>query len=496
MPVVFGNVVNVAGIPLDGTLWVSSPDWRPGGTAVVSMNRKTYLVEAGHFRTDDLIPGKVLFEFRGDGDGQVRRKSYEFVVPDQDDELDFLDLLDTQYEYPNEVVGQAQQAAREARASANDAAASAAIVGSAEAVLAAEAASEAAQSAAESARDAAASSASASASSASDSAAARDAAVVAQGGAESAQAGAESARDAAVVAQGKAESAEDGAVAAKSAAESARDTAAGSASDASASATAADGSATAAAQSASTAASSASDAQSSAAAAAQSEGVAATAATDAADGVRSELSGLVSAASGHASDAAGSAAAAAQSAADAASVVSDGVPDASTTMKGKLRLSGDLAGTADNPTVPGLATKADTSHTHAVADVTGLQSALDGKVSTTSIGNRLHGTSSGGNQTLVQYANGAMANTVAYRGTGATLPVGEPTESSHATTKTYVDDVVATRATTAQVKARPAMWIWDGLGEWVAPDGAVATDTVLNLDSGELHTVEEVVGGE
>lgn len=456
MPVVFGNVVNVAGIPLDGTLWVSSPDWRPGGTAVVSMNRKTYLVEAGHFRTDDLVPGKVLFEFRGDGDGQVRRKSYEFVVPDQDDELDFLDLLDTQYEYPNEVVGQAQQAAREARASANDAAASAAIVGSAERVLAAEAASESAQSAAESARDASASSASASASSASDSAAARDAAVVAQGGAESAQAGAESARDAAVVAQGKAETAEDGSVAAKSAAESARDTAAGSASDASASATAADGSATAAAQSASDAASSASDAQASAAAAAQSEGVAATAATDAADGVRSELSGFVSTASGHADSAAGSAAAAAQSAADAASVVSDGVADASTSMKGKIKLAGDLAGTADAPTVPGLAEKSDKGHEHTVSQVDGLQLTLDGKVSATTTGNRVYVTDSSGNQTAIPWQSGtAAADSVAVRGSGGRLLVGDPTVSGHAATKNYVDTTVTTVKTTADA-ALPA----------------------------------------
>ena len=125
-------------------------------------------------------------------------------------------------------------------------------------------------------------------------------------------------------------------------------------------------------------------------------------------------------------------------------MVSDGVQDASTTMKGKLQLAGDLAGTADAPTVPGLEGKANASHTHAVADVTGLQSALDGKVSTTSVGNRLHGTSSGGNQTLVQYASSATPLTVPYRGSGGTLRVGEPTDGDHATTKTYVDAVKAT----------------------------------------------------
>lgn len=50
----------------------------------------------------------------------------------------------------------------------------------------------------------------------------------------------------------------------------------------------------------------------------------------------------------------------ARSAADRATeTVSSGVPDATATTKGKVALSGDLAGTADAPTVPKLASKAD-----------------------------------------------------------------------------------------------------------------------------------------
>lgn len=44
-------------------------------------------------------------------------------------------------------------------------------------------------------------------------------------------------------------------------------------------------------------------------------------------------------------------------------------PDATTSQKGIVRLAGDLAGTAGNPTVPGLAGKADSDHTHAAADI-------------------------------------------------------------------------------------------------------------------------------
>ena len=47
------------------------------------------------------------------------------------------------------------------------------------------------------------------------------------------------------------------------------------------------------------------------------------------------------------------------------------VPDATTSTKGKVRLAGDLGGTADAPTVPGLSGKANTSHTHVPADIAG-----------------------------------------------------------------------------------------------------------------------------
>lgn len=45
------------------------------------------------------------------------------------------------------------------------------------------------------------------------------------------------------------------------------------------------------------------------------------------------------------------------------------VSDATTSAKGIVQLAGDLAGTAAAPTVPGLAGKANTSHTHAATDI-------------------------------------------------------------------------------------------------------------------------------
>jgi len=65
---------------------------------------------------------------------------------------------------------------------------------------------------------------------------------------------------------------------------------------------------------------------------------------------------------------------------------SGSVPDATASTKGLVRLTGDLGGTADAPTVPGLAGKADNAHTHAIADVTNLQTTLNGKEPTVTAG--------------------------------------------------------------------------------------------------------------
>lgn len=560
MPKVFGNVMNVAGIPLDGTVWVSSPEWRPGGTSLITMNRETYQVVGGVFETDDLVPGHVMFEFRGDGAGQVRRKEYAVVLQDSDDNapVDFLDLVESGYEYPQEVVGQAQAAARESRrwaeASEESYQSSKALYGDLSAVNAARAASEAARDSSRSARDVAitkrdeaevfagsasddADRAEAAAGTAAadtdalltqhvaDSRAARDAAAgsasdaasSATGAAGSAAASAGSAADAVVARQG--------AEAAQAEAEARAEFAATQADDAADYADAAALSSTAAADSALLAGQSA-------AAAEVSAGNARDAADEAADDVRATLQGYVASATASKdaaktseTNAKASEDAARRSAMDAAEAVASGVADATVDSKGKLRLAGDLGGTADAPTVPGLAGKSNTGHTHSSAEVDGLDpviaavnaatyqadgsaivkrtssgrasfaspseashaatkqyvdSGLELKLDRNSTANRLYGTNSGGSQTQLTYANAATANTIPYRGTGGTLPVGAPTSGEHATTKTYVDN---------KVDARPAMWLWNGEGTWTAPSGAVASDSVLNLKTGEIHTL-------
>ena len=51
---------------------------------------------------------------------------------------------------------------------------------------------------------------------------------------------------------------------------------------------------------------------------------------------------------------------------------------------------------------------------------------------------------------------------------------------------------IATKAPTSLVESRPAMWLWSGTGTWTPPPGAVVTDNVLNLKSGEIHALRNV----
>ena len=59
------------------------------------------------------------------------------------------------------------------------------------------------------------------------------------------------------------------------------------------------------------------------------------------------------------------------------------MPVATASAPGGIRLAGDLGGTAQAPTVPGLAGKADSVHTHEIEQVSGLDDALAGKADAT-----------------------------------------------------------------------------------------------------------------
>ena len=325
-----------------GVIRLWSPRLRPGGTAAITSEPSWVNLVDGR-ASMVLEPGEVVGKITGNG----RTHDLSFTVPSQDEDIDYLDLLGTDFDYAPEVVQAAQAAAREARLWALRAEAGADLVGSAEAVV--------------TARD--------------ESVAARDAARYAQSAAEDARGGAESA-------QGKAEVAESAAASSAGAAQQSASAAAGSEERATERATSAASSASnawsarqdsvaarddarvsrtaaeAAQGSAEEARDDAQAAQTAAEAAqASTEGAVAGAVEDAtvtADGYRKQAQSAAEAASQSKASASSSAQAAQESAEAAAEVVASGVADATTTIKGKLKLAGDLSGTADIPTVPGM----------------------------------------------------------------------------------------------------------------------------------------------
>lgn len=151
----------------------------------------------------------------------------------------------------------------------------------------------------------------------------------------------------------------------------------------------------------------------------------------------STATGAANTASQKAGEAAQSAKAAADSEKRAGEIAATGVPDATTTAKGKIRLAGDLAGTADAPTVPGLtgkadkqatdaalAGKADNGHKHVKTDITDLPT-----VTSTAAGNAL----------------------VQRTGSGQVTVPATPSATTDAASRQYVDVAVSGRTPPAVV---------------------------------------------
>ena len=198
-------------------------------------------------------------------------------------------------------------------------------------------------------------------------------------------AGAESARDAAGLSETNAAQSENDAAGYadlaeqyKTAAELAKNDAAQSKTDAALSASSADGDAAAAAASASSAAqsesSAATHAQSALTYAAQSEGARDESRLARDEAVQAAENAQQGAPSGgwKKSDFTQSV----QDSLSRADTAMQSMPVATASAPGGIRLAGDLAGTSQAPTVPGLADKADSVHTHTIEQVTGLDGEL------------------------------------------------------------------------------------------------------------------------
>src|SRR5699024_1083521 len=99
-----------------GTVLVRALDLRPGSAFAVTGEPKVALIKAGRFVIEDVEPGPAQISIQGNGVTHDIRVD----VPDED-EVDFLDLLEDVYEWEPAQVSAVKLAAREARKAADEA---------------------------------------------------------------------------------------------------------------------------------------------------------------------------------------------------------------------------------------------------------------------------------------------------------------------------------------------------------------------------------------
>ncbi|WP_164873373.1 hypothetical protein [Rhodococcus xishaensis] len=394
---VVGDLFDIAGRRGNGTATVRSTAIRP------SVDRTGTVTPVEH--RFDIVDGVLSMPGLEPGPAKLRIQLGSWVfrqdvnIPESDDAVDVIDLVEQVTELPEPLVSKAWAAATAAESSASQA-------------ESARGAAETAKVKAETAKT--------------DAQSARQVASAAEAGAETARAGAEASQTAAA----------DSATAAASSASAAStkaDDAANSATTAQDAKAALEAARDAASASASQAASSADRAQAS-------EALVQSVVEEGAAVVRAEVEAHADAAQAHAdaaqassevaADERAAAEQAADDAAESARQAAEVIPAATASTLGKIKLAGDLSGTADAPTIPAVRS--------ATPDAT--------------------------------------AGALAKRDDVGALSVGAPTATGHATTKEYVDERVDTRLTEAQVDARVDLGIADLVGQ--APE---ALDTVYEL---------------
>ena len=114
MTLVSGNITAVNMEPTAGTLTAWSERFRPGGTGMVTSERKQVPIVDGWFEVD-LIPGPTEMSVAAGGINHALTVN----VPSDMDKIDFSDLVDIDFQYEPAVVQAAQQAAAESRRQAD-----------------------------------------------------------------------------------------------------------------------------------------------------------------------------------------------------------------------------------------------------------------------------------------------------------------------------------------------------------------------------------------
>ena len=236
MAIITGSLASVNSVPTEGKALLRALELRPGSTFAVTGEPKVAVIRAGRFVIEDVEPGPAQLTIHGNGATHNVRVN----VPDED-EVDFLDLLEDVYEWEPAQVSAVKLAAREARKAADEAGRIAAAFRGVEQLEGwADSASESAAAALGSAGEAAGSAGAAAGSAAEAAVSAGEAADSAgvaterAGAAEVSAASAAGSAESAGVAAGRAESSAAGAAASESAAGAAATSAGRSATEASA----------------------------------------------------------------------------------------------------------------------------------------------------------------------------------------------------------------------------------------------------------------------
>ena len=441
MTIIFENFTDIVGKAVGGYVKIRSADIRPGVQRSGMVTNHTIVVDLvdGQFRSPELDPGPTVITLRA---GYVRQ-SWTLNIP-MEGEHELGTLIADSIEYTPQVVGQAQSAASAAAESA-------------------------------SAAEASASAAEASAQSTST-----DRTFVATARTE-----AEGARDSAVAASASATDSATAATASETAAGASATAAKASEDKAKASETAAAGSATAAKASETAAGVSATEA---AADAARAESAAA--------GVDQVVSDAADVLVVHIGDVAGQVA----DDADAAQAARDGAEAARDETSGVLAQKADLVGgVVPSSQIPAVAM----TRPHVVADMAGLL-ALDVQEGDVGIipdgvdgGSYMLGTGPASEFSSWKRLVTPEAPVSSVNGQTGTVTlgagdVGAATAGDVAAVTGRVSALESSRATRAEMQARPAFWLWDGTEPWTAPAHAQPGDTVLNTATKEIHRVEEV----
>src|SRR5699024_798550 len=116
MAQITGSLASVNSVPTEGTVLLRGLDLRPGSAFAVTGEPKVTVIQAGRFTIEDVEPGPAQLTIQGNGVTHDVRVD----VPDED-EVDFLDMLDDVYDWEPAQISAVKLAARAARKAADEA---------------------------------------------------------------------------------------------------------------------------------------------------------------------------------------------------------------------------------------------------------------------------------------------------------------------------------------------------------------------------------------